>query len=522
MQPTLTRALKTELVCFISFYLLVCIFILAFSPPVHLYVGHDLSLVIDGAWRIENHQIPHKDFSSILGSGYLLQQYLFLKMFNYDFIAFAVSSITITTAVFIVFLSFYSSQKFLQNTGLSLRIYLFLLLVSLGLGQYHLGVGHTLLTYANLYNRYCFLCLLILFLQVILLKDEKVVNTKLAIQLIIAGVLINYLLFVKLTYFIVAIGFLTTCLLLSLIPFKIYVRILLAGSLIFAIILWVTQVDFIAIIEDYRTISQARGKEFTRPVFFRDKLLQYYNLVFLLSLGVLTVQLYRKKAPVPALLLIGVISISGIFLQLTNWGSTDIVLLAFVPLVFILLPGYRTLLSFRFFVTVCCFFILKNMRSIYFLTKAKGNAYTELKSVHLSRFYTNFTEVGCKEDYAIKVMSGVALINRNKTSNDKVFSFSFDNPFSFLTHTIPPKHVPIVWQYATTYTHQVYTAPEVLFSDVDLILIPTCLKAESATEMMDLYGTAVTEDFRTVDSNHYWTLYRKRQSPGRVTGARLN
>ena len=101
---TPNKALRTELLSFIAFYVLVCIFILAYSPTVLLHVGHDVSPVIDGAWRIENHQIPHNDFPSILGFGYLLQQYLFLKAFHYNFIAFAVSSITITTVAFLFFL----------------------------------------------------------------------------------------------------------------------------------------------------------------------------------------------------------------------------------------------------------------------------------------------------------------------------------------------------------------------------------------------------------------------------------
>jgi len=509
MLPMSNKALRTELISFIAFYLLVCVFILSYSPTVLLHVGHDISPVIDGAWRIENHQVPHKDFPSILGYGYLLQQYQFLKIFHYDFIAFAVSSIATTTVVFLVFLSFYASELFLKNTSLTLRVYLFLLLVSLGLGQYHFGVSHTLVTYANLYNRYCFLCLFVLFIQFILLKDIKVIDAKLVIRLLIAGLLINYLLFVKLTYFGVAFGLLTMCLLLSIVSFRIYSLLLFISLLIFAVVIKVTKVDFLSVLNDYRTISSARGKVLTDPTFIRSKLLQYYNIVFLLSLILLSVEMFRKKVPFKFILLSGFVGVCAVLLQFTNWGLSDIVMLSFVPVVFILLPQYTRLLFFKFFLAVSCFFIFKNLRSIYYLSKAKENKYTEVKSKYLSRFYTDFTETGSNENYATRVMSGVDLIDKNKTDRDKVFSFSFDNPFPFLTHTVPPKHVPIVWQYATTYSYDVYPDPKLLFSEADLLLIPKCMKAESATEMMKLYGKVVNEHYSIIDSNSYWTLYRK-------------
>lgn len=504
----LNKPLRTELFSFIAFYLFVCIFIIANSPTVLLHVGHDISPVIDGAWRIENHQIPHNDFPSILGYGYLLQQYLFLKIFHYNFIAFAVSSIAITTAVFLIFISFYASGSFLKNTNFTLRIYLFLLLVSLGLGQYHFGVTHTLVTYANLYNRYCFACLLVLFIQFILFKDEKV-NTKLWVRLLICSLLINYLLFVKLTYFAVAVGLLTMCLFLSIVSLKIYFRILLVSLAVFMTVLWITKLNFLAVLHDYGTISAARGKVLTEPAFIRSKLLHPYNIIFLLSLLFLAVEMFRRKIPFKFVLLTGCIGVCAILIQFTNWGLSDIVMLSFVPVVFILLPDYTKLLSFKIFLAVACIFLFKNLRSIYYLSKAKENKYTELKSKYLSGFYTDFSEGDCKEDYTTRVMSGVDLIDKHKTGKDKVFCFSFDNPFPFLTQTVPPKHVPIVWQFATTYTYAVFTDPKVLFADVDLLLIPKCLKAESATEMMEIYGKTVKERYSAIDNNAYWILYKK-------------
>ena len=366
-----------------------------------------------------------------------------------------------------------------------------------------------MVTYANLYNRYCFVFLFVLFIQFILLKDVQVIDTKVSIRLLVIALLANYLLFVKLTYFGVAFGLLTMCLFLSVVSVKLYFRLLLISLLIFAGILWLTKVNFLSILHDYRTISSARGRVLANPAFILSKLLHPYNLVFLLSLVLLAVEMFRKKVPLKFILLIAFVSVCAVALQFTNWGLSDIVMLSFVPVVFILLPNYTKLLSFKIFLAVSCIFIFKNMHSIYYLSKAKENKYTELKSKYLSGFYTDFSEGTCKEDYTTRVMSGVVLVDKNKTATDKVFCFSFDNPFPFLTQTVPPKHIPIVWQFATTYTYAVFTSPKLLFSEVDLLLVPNCMKAESATEMMKIYGKTVKGHYSVIDRNSYWTLYRK-------------
>lgn len=503
------NTLRLEITAMIVIYLLVCLFILCFSPAALLYVGHDVSPVLDGVWRIENGQIPHKDFSSILGYGYLLQQAFFLKLFRFDFVAFAVSSVVLTTVVFCLFLSFYRSRFFLNNTGPFLRIYYFLLLLCLGLGQYHFGVGHTLLTYANLYNRYSFLCLFAFSLQTLSLKDLKRNGLAMTVQLLIGALLLNYLFFVKLTYFLVAVGLLSLYWLTAAVSSFVYWRLLLASLFVGLFLCWAFKADLPATVNDYRLIASARSGEMMHPGFVRYKLLQYYNLIFLLCLLWLLAEAWYKKMAVKWILLICYIGVCAVFLQFTNWGSTDIVMLTFVPAVALLSPVFKNLLSSKIFLALCCFFLFKNLRSIYYLSKVKATDYAELKSPYLSRFYTNFTEVDCKQEYAPWVMSGVALVDKNKKSGDRIFSFSFDNPFPFLTHTLPPKHVSTVWQYATTYTDAIHIAPQQLFSEVDLLLIPRCPQAESASEMMRIYGSTVNENYSIVDSNGHWNLFRK-------------
>jgi len=88
-------------------------------------------------------------------------------------------------------------------------------------------------------------------------------------------------------------------------------------------------------------------------------------------------------------------------------------------------------------------------------------------------------------------------------------SLTFDNPYSLLTHTVPPKNNLLCWDYGLTYSAKTYPAASILFSDVNLLLIPNCDERESSFYMRKIYATEIRDNFRAIDTNLYWTLYRK-------------
>src|SRR5215210_6975254 len=117
---------KSEVICFICFFVGISAFILVCSPIVQLNYIHDVPVLLDGAYRIQHGQIPHIDFSSILGNAFLYHMYVFLKLFNYDMIAIAVSTAVFTTVTVVIYLLFYGSKTFIANTTFTLRLYIFL------------------------------------------------------------------------------------------------------------------------------------------------------------------------------------------------------------------------------------------------------------------------------------------------------------------------------------------------------------------------------------------------------------
>lgn len=158
--------------------------------------------------------------------------YVFFRLFNYDMIAIAVSTVVFTTLMMVIYLLFYKSKTFIANTTFPLRLYIFLLIIAIGLGQYALGCLVADLTYACLYNRYCFECLLLVILMLILLSGKSFITKKGILLLIVISLLLNYLLFSKITFFIVAAGLISLFLFLNYISFN-HFKYLLLFSLIF-------------------------------------------------------------------------------------------------------------------------------------------------------------------------------------------------------------------------------------------------------------------------------------------------
>jgi hypothetical protein len=503
--------LRWEIILFILFFTGISAFILAFSPIVQLQYVHDAPVLLDGAYRIQNGQVPHIDFSSILGHAFLYQMYVFLRVFNYDMIAIAASSVTFTALMVALYLFFYRSQTFIDSTTLPLRLYIFLLITALGLGQYALSCLVGDLTYACLYNRYCFQALLLVNLMLIVLSRKSSI-TKPGIFLLAAiALLLNYLLFSKITFFIVAASLIGLFLFLNYISFNHFKYLVLFSLIVFFSFLLLFKQNFFSVLKDYKSISDVRTGWFKDPGFIFTKLFGRFNIVLIVSYGFLLFQLFWKKAINKIILLLIFFGIMSVFLHFTNFGNLDIVFLTFIPVLFILpdFTPYRSLLSFKIILLCSCIFIVKNFRSIALMPVADNHAHTTINNKYVKHFYSSSFLPLCNIEYSSRLEDGVQLINKNARPGEKVMSFTFEAIFPFLTHTVPPKNIMLVWQDEMTYSKTKYPDGENLFNDVNLLLIPKCDEPE-VSPMKKIYSKIVRENFIKVEEDNNWSLYRKK------------
>ena len=119
--------------------------------------------------------------------------------------------------------------------------------------------------------------------------------------------------------------------------------------------------------------------------------------------------------------------------------------------------AYRNTTAFRLLMFSCSFFIVKNILHIAYLSTIQYHQHTELKSPYISGFFIYGIEPVCNYEYSAAVIAGVTLLNRYKINGEKIMSFTFENPFPILTHTIPPINNMLVWQYGTTYSNKIFS-----------------------------------------------------------------
>jgi hypothetical protein len=504
----------------IAFYFLTLISVLTAiiigGPVIQMRFGHDVICVLDGAWRIQHGQIPHTDFSSILGCGYLGQQYLFLQLFHYNLFALSASSITLTLIALAIFFSLIYTSPSDDNYGWVLRIYTFLLILSLGLGQYHMGQGFKALTYANLYNRYSFLILLICFLLLNYLssKSIKPKQLKFNIYAVVIALLLNYLCFVKLTYFLVALAVFTAYMLFSYFEPKKYFITLLYYVIIFGLVLLIFKVNALDMLNDYRAISKVHTNTFFDPAFLKGKFYHKYNILLLAGGIFLVGQLIAHKASLKIISLIVLLGFFSIAFHVTNYGDSDIVLLTFIPCFFVFAPlqPYKQLLSYKLLLILGCIFIAENVLSVAYTFISKKASYSQISGNGVTGFYVHQADGSCNANYELRINNGAALINRYKKPNDQVFCYDFDNPFPVLTNTQAPKNTLLVWQYKMTFSETIHPLALTMFNNVSLLLIPKCADPESSLYMQRIYKDVVGIQFVKVGENADWTLLRKKSS----------
>jgi hypothetical protein len=183
--------------------LLFAVFTWMGSPPMN-GLPWDTSLVIEGAWRIFNGQVPHKDFYVYIGTLHYYMAALGMKLGHPG-----ISSI-VWGNLFIMAATGLSAMLILQRRTSASYALLFSLFISvLIVAPRALGESHDATGYAMLYNRYgeAFVALLaaILFLRPL---GESNKTWPEWVEAAFAGFCVPALLFCKINYCTIGIGFL--------------------------------------------------------------------------------------------------------------------------------------------------------------------------------------------------------------------------------------------------------------------------------------------------------------------------
>jgi hypothetical protein len=107
-----------------------------------------------------------------------------------------------------------------------------------------------------------------------------------------------------------------------------------------------------------------------------------------------------------------------------------------------------------------------------------------------------------------RTYQAVALLRGVGTSSDRLLVAEFSNPYSFLTGTVPVKGALLWWDHGRSYSKVAHPAPAPMLRDATMVLVGTPLhRYEHGEQWLAVYGEALRRDFRIAAESSYWQLW---------------
>lgn len=495
---------------------LLALVVLQTGPIVSNLYSHDVLLLLDGAWRIVNGQVPHNDYYSPIGG---FTQYLIALPMGLlgSHSVWAIPYGCLLYAVVLLWVSFAMLRERLEVwVAVSISICLALLVVAprpLGIGDFE----H--LTYAMLYNRHAAAFLLLVCFALLLPKRSGRGG------LVVAGMALGCLVFTKLNYVAAGVGVLGVSVFLDLVsrvPAKQLFRQL---GIVCATTLCVTGVLFVA--------SGIRPS-----AYLTDLLLSAHSQNFEHRIDLLSRRFAYSTLPICCLVAVTIVGVSGpkisdklrflllgtffiglwLIMALGNYQEGEFPVLACgVVVLFSHLSGeedgrFRLLgatLSIAFFAATAVRdggALLKQTFRIGVSNRANQGQKFESKSLEAWQV---------SEPQLVRyVNSGSNLLREHGLKPEEVFVVDFLNPFAFALLEPPPRSTLLWWDPYKSFSPKSFPPAEKVFESIQWVLIPREARDARGSRMIqNIYSRYLHEHFEQSKTVHDrgWRVFSRRQ-----------
>lgn len=506
----------------------------------------DTTNLLNGGWRVFEGQRPHVDFYSPLGSITLI------------FIALGMaisgpSAYALVTANIIVFIAV-TIYAWILGRDRTPPFYTFIFAVYSGLlvvGTHVYGVSFDMLGYAAVYNRYG-----MAFLGLILLESFVRARTEKSdlIGGIGTGILVITLFFLKINFFLVAAPAVVLGWLLFGRSKKGWIGLCIGiFSMLFIMSLYMG-FNLYAYIKDlYMGIRSRVGAAFTREHLSLlgagiNSWLAYLLFIVTIIYGRQYIPINRKLQAVSPLLrsiilLLFFASVHIFFFSTNFQGNPPDV---FALSVFVIGAYYFNHLSqnslprkgkmsdvsattpapyWKIIFTVATLYIVGTL--VLFNVMSIGySAYLKFwDSASISELKFNSAPL---EDLRIlvsdephakfikKVNEGTELLKLVSTSDDKILTFDFTNPFSFALQRKNPVGDAMWWHEKGDFTTDFHPPEERVFADTQILMISPRAEIErSQVVALRIYADAIEKKAGFLGSGDYWYVFTLQNTEGR-------
>lgn len=503
------------------------------AVPTRIF-GHDIFFLLDNGWRIVNGQRPHVDFATPWGPVTFLVSGLGLVLSGYT-----VDGVGYGSAVVGLLIGAWCFRLGRDRLEPIPRVLISLYLVVMVVAPYSLGWGVFHTSHAMVPNRYGYALLGLIMLESFWTVGIKKPETEEWIGGLSTGVAVGLALFLKISYFFVAVLLIGTSFLFRDLSRRYLLGMFLGFSFVSTAFLTYLGFDIPAVLGDLKMAAGARSEGFSVYRLGWKLLVNTPYLVLIACLAVLgslaekTTQTRRRNFH--PLLLASLVFAADMLLVFTNMQPTELPLTT----IFCFFAANRAIVRKRMLAdrnthlerSACRIVMVGG--SIFFLVQfalgCSGLAYgvwmkanpPNLDSVE--RFaegrlvplvlYDGISEPASNgRQYTTYVNEGIRLLRKSTGSDETVLTMDMMNPFPFALGRRPAAGgiAAAAYRYTLSDTHR--PSDERFFGAADVVMVPK--RPASPGVYFDgfyrIYEPALHDRYRLAAESDMWYLYKRK------------
>ncbi|MDH6233256.1 hypothetical protein M2281_003867 [Mesorhizobium soli] len=512
------------------------------SPPV-IMAPWDVFILLDGGWRIINGQVPHSDFYTPIGplvywlSGLgIYAAGTSLKGISVGILLFF--AVVMPWAMLVLFRKLPAPLAFLST--------LFILLLILAVRP--LGYSPSITTYAMIYNRYGWVLISILIVQ-LFLHDQSAKSNRATFDAISAGLLLGLLFLCKISFFVMG-GATVVLASLGRQDLRRGLWMTVASFLVFCLVTSaVSGLDPMAYLRDLSAAGKSQSVSL-RFLWLKQSLKANILPALLLVgcwLALIVVRYRRGEIPFgPAvqcsIIFWGLVA-SAMILTVGNATEGSNVPLLPIAVIILLVQAQRSspstftpfsksrmasVSSVAAFGTILLLIANVTGRdalsviNAYVTGPMRGEAEfadtfeaTRLSNFTIPRNSNWATAYSRAGDVPAQINEGLGLLRQHITPDSHLLVLALTDPFSFALNLEPSKGAPLWWDLGISFSRSVYPKPDVVFANANFAIYPVnfsrggCCE-ETVAVLLEIYGDYLKSHFMTVGKSQHWVLMQRR------------
>jgi hypothetical protein len=520
----------------------IAVLLIAIGPS-RIMAPWDVFILLDGAWRILSGQIPHTDFHNPIGSLAYFLIAIGMKVSDLSLNGFVYGNV-----IFLVSATSWGGLIFFSRLTPSLAFLSTLFIATLAIATRPLGYDPSITTYAMVYNRYGWVLLTLVVVQLFVADDRKGKKWE-RFDAASVGLLLGFLFFCKITYFVMGAASLPLALILR--PrLRPAISLTAAGFGLICLGGWIALgVNPLDYVRDIQAAGQAqspaqRFRELARALEHNSWQISLAAAVWYFLVGLPDWRSVEKWSDTfrPTLVYLFILS-AALVIEVGNAEEYSDIPFFFVAGVVLLHDVWRVhritpalalrernwkylssvaIIVFAFFGNIFSKDLLAIGHSI--AGKAAGAADAaapnRFDAVRLRNFVIPHssqwhTAYWLANEIPERINDGLALIRRHANPESKLVVLALTDPFSFPLELKPAKGVPTWWDLNYSFNKRVHPTPGAVFSDADFVLIPILREGDkgccqpTVQALVEIYGKYLKEHFSEIERSTFWILLKR-------------